>query len=152
MTIRWTALALMIAPLFCGLSLGSGQSAPQGSACRPSELTLSDAEILVYLLPESESVRKGGWDVGWELQTNPNLNQKDFFTFWVYNATRPSSGSVTIAYFAINKHTGDVWDTSVGQIVQSRDLSVIQKILRKGHCIDDSVIKTYGAQKPEGSS
>ena len=50
-------------------------------------------------------------DVGWELQTSPKLNQRDFYTYWVVNSKRPNvEGSVTVGYFSVNKHTAEVWD------------------------------------------
>jgi len=119
------------------------------TSCQPTELNEYDAEILVYLLPTSVMTRANGRKVGWELQSNPELNQKDFFVFYVYDLSAPDSGSPTIGYFAINKHTADVWDMSAERSVESEDLLAVQKILRRGHCVDETVLKTYASKKPE---
>jgi hypothetical protein len=93
----------------------------RATSCRAIELTEHDAEILVYLLPASVT-RNGGGKVDWELQPNPGLNQNYFSVFYVYDLSAPDSGSPTIGYFAINKHTAEVWNMSAEGSIQSEDL------------------------------
>jgi hypothetical protein len=116
--------------------------------CRASELTPSDAEILIYLLPQSAAVRGKGKVVGWELQTNPRLNQKDFYNFYLYDLAAQADGSPTVGYFSVNKHTAEIWDADNAAPVDSRDLREIQKILRKGHCIGDQIVKEFSDRRP----
>jgi hypothetical protein len=92
--------------------------------------------------------RTNGRKVGWELQSNPGLNRKDFFVFYVYDLSAPDYASPTIGYFAINKHTAEVWDMSAEKSVQSEDLLAVQKILRRGHWVDENVLKTYTSRRP----
>jgi hypothetical protein len=125
------------------------ESQSRAASCEPTEFTEYDAERLIYLLPASMTTRNNGRKVGWELQSNPELNEKDFFIFYVYDLSAPDSGSPTIGYFAINKHTAEVWDMSAGRSVQSEDLLAVQKILRRGHCVDESVLKTYSSRRPD---
>lgn len=117
--------------------------------CEPSELTVSDAEILVYLLPDSVATRDRGRKVGWELQTGVQLDQKDFFVFYVYDVTAPQDSSPTIGYFGVNKHTAEVWDMNREEFVQAKDLLAVQGILRKGHCIAEELLKTYSSKRPD---
>jgi hypothetical protein len=121
----------------------------QPAPCQPSELNQYDAEILLYLLPASVTVRGNGKKVGWELQRNPVLNQKDFYVFYLYDLGAPDHGSPTIGYFAVNKHTAEVWHMDMEEFVESEDLLAVQRILRKGHCVDDTVLKTYSPRRPE---
>src|SRR5580700_865019 len=81
-----------------------GELQSSATSCQPTELKEYDAEILVYLLPTSVTTRTNGRKVGWELQSNPGLNQKDFFVFYLYDLSAPDYASPTIGYFAINKH------------------------------------------------
>lgn len=115
-------------------------------------LALHEAEILIYLLPDAQEVRKQGMEVGWELQTGPDFDQKDFFVFWVVNATRPHvHGSRTLGYYAVNRHTADVSDFSieaVNQFVLSKELEGVRRILRKAHHIDDATITKYRSRHP----
>jgi hypothetical protein len=122
------------------------------AGCRASELTQSDAEILIYLLPQSAAVREKGNVVGWDLQTNPRLNQKDFFNFYLYDVNAPDSGSPTVGYFAVNKRTAEIWDANSLVLVDSRDLREIQKILRKGHCVSSETVKEFGDRRPDVTS
>jgi hypothetical protein len=108
-----------------------------------------DAEILMYLAPASVTVRNSGRKVAWELQSNAKLNQRDFYVFYLYDLSAPAESSPTIGYFSINKHTAEVWDMDGLQLVQSDDLLAVEKILRRGHCIDDAVLKSYTSKRPD---
>ncbi|MGH9756305.1 MAG: hypothetical protein ACRD4M_01085 [Candidatus Acidiferrales bacterium] len=119
------------------------------AGCAPTEISASEAEILIYFLPASEAVRAQGYDVGWERQESQKLNQKDFYVFWVYDATRPSNGSVTVGYFSVNKHTGEVWGDSEEQFITSKSILAIQKILRRNHCINEGIIRKYTDRRPD---
>jgi hypothetical protein len=132
-------LAVISVVLVCvGLSV-----ATSGGKAKPEPLLPHEAEILIYLLPEAHKLREEGMDIGWELQTAKELNQADYYTFWVYNAKRVVNGSVTIGYFAINKHTADIWEATSEEPVTSTELEGIQTILRKIHYIDEDTINRY---------
>ena len=147
--IRLQKVLLLIAILVCGLiSLPLGVWSHQESPT-PELLTLTEAEILIYLMPQAQELRRLRMDVGWELQTGPKFNRKDFYTFWVVNAKRPNvEGSVTVGYFDVNKHTGEVWDEGLERFVVSPDLAGVQVILRKAHGIDASSLAKYHLAKP----
>jgi len=107
-------------------------------------LTLAEAKILAYVSPVGDRARRDGLDIAVELQTSAQLNQADYYYFWVYNAKREqSSGSVTIGYFAVNKHTGEVWDTDTKKQISSDLLVGVQKIVRDSHHIDEAKIEKY---------
>lgn len=75
-----------------------------------SEISIVEAEILLYVSPIAERVRANNSDIAMELQTSAKLNQDDYYFFWVYDSVRHSNGSVTVGYYAVNKHTAEVWD------------------------------------------
>lgn len=119
-------------------------------ATSPETIALHEAEILIYLLPEARETRKRGMDIGWELETSPQLNQQDFFVFWVVNAKRKHPhGSVTIGFFSVNRHTADVWSNDLGKFVSTTELSGIQKILRTAHHIDQPTIEKFKNRRPD---
>jgi hypothetical protein len=120
---------------------------PYAETKPPDQLPLHEAEILIYLLPPAVSVRAEGMEVGWELQDAKQYNT-NFYVFWVYNARRENSGSVTIGYFAVNKRTANVWDLGLERFVDSKELAGVQRILRKAHHIDHQTIEKYGGQRP----
>jgi len=133
---RW-ALPLLL--VFCALS---GQAQTAGDT---TTLTASEARILVYVSPVGAKLRASGFDAAMERQTNPQLNQADYYYFWVYNAKRrQSGGSVTIGYYAVNKHTGQVWDTDDKKEISSRLMRGVQAIIRESHRIDQATIEKYG--------
>jgi hypothetical protein len=147
--IKYAFIFLLLTPP----QLSPRQAAPNAntepSSCLSTELNEYDAEILLYMLPASVTSRGNGRKIGWELQDGPKLNQKDFFSFYLYDVSAPANSSPTIGYFAINKHTGEVWDMSRAESVESEDLSAVQKILRRGHCVDEKILKAYASRRPD---
>jgi len=138
-----TSAALLVCSLVFSV-IPKYSSGPAFSAEQAELLGLHEAEILIYLLPDAHEVRKQGMDVGWELQTGSDFNQKDFFVFWVVNAKRPNvNGSVTLGYYAVNRHTADVWVDVVNGFVVSKELEGVQRILRRAHHIDEATIAMY---------
>lgn len=98
-------------------------------------ITLPEAEILIYLMPASQELRKQGFDVGWDISRSQN---PDMFQFFVFNAKRkcPEGCSVTIGNFAVNKHTAEVTSTDTDTVLTSPELSGVQAILRREHHLD----------------
>jgi hypothetical protein len=108
-------------------------------------LTACEAKILVYISPVGEKLRASGLDIAMERQTNRQLNQGDYYYFWVYDAKREqSSSSVTIGYYAVNKHTGQVWDTDEKKQITSSLIRGVQALIRRSHNIDEATIEKYG--------
>ena len=98
----------------------------------PELLSLCEAEILIYLMPVSQELRKQGFDVGWELENTPPGS--DSFHFWVYNAKRKCQGcSVTIGSFAVNKNTAEIENLDLGKLVTNKEIRGVQAILRRAH-------------------
>jgi hypothetical protein len=97
-------------------------------------LALSEAEILIYLMPASRQLRLQGFDVGWDLERS-SIQGADSFRFRVFNAKRkcPERCSVTIGYFAVEKHTAEVDDLDAQRIVTDEEIRGVQAILRKEH-------------------
>jgi|SRR2546430_1061095 len=136
------ALLLMAALFFIN------RSSPARNATGISE---TEAAILVYVSPVGDRLRAGGSDVALEPQTSAQYNQADYFYFWVYEAGRQQAtgavpragGSVTIGYYAVNKRTGDVWDTVEKKQLSGGLLLGVQKIIRQSHHIAEDTIERY---------
>jgi len=134
-------------------ALGVGSSAPSLLSrgpfpAGPEQLAYHDAEILIYLLPVAKETRSRGSDVSWERESSPRLNQSDYFVFWVMNARPNPYGSSTIGYFAVNKHTADIWECGGDEEinkgpVKSPEIEGVQKILREAHHIDQQTVHKY---------
>ncbi len=139
----------VLAPvLLLALAIHS-DSASRLPTFKPESIALHEAEILIYIMPAAQEVRKQGWDIGWELQTSPDLNQKNYFVFWVVNSKRPNvNGSVAIGYYSVNKNTADIWDDNFGSFVKGAELEGVQAILRRAHHIDDATIEQYRSRRP----
>ena len=107
-------------------------------------LSLAEAKILVVASPVGQDLQKENMDIGFELQDSSQLNQADYYYFWVYNSKRANpAGSVTIGYYAVNKHTADLWDIDTRRIISGKLLESIQRIIREAHGIDSAIIKHY---------
>ena len=133
-------LALLL--LGCSLCrVASGQSKADEET---TTLSVAEARILVYVSPVGERQRASGLDIAMEEQSSIQLNQADYYYFWVYNAKRKQSGgSVTIGYYAVNRHTGDVWDTDEKKQLSSNLMSGVQTIVRESHHIDEGTMEKY---------
>ncbi len=134
------------------LILGRTPALPRVAAS-PSDarpLSLEEAEILIYLLPEAHELRRQSMDVSWELENGEKLNQSDFFIFWVTNAKRPHhEGSVTVGHFGINKHNAEIWSLDGNQFVSTPEIEGAQKIIRRANSMDQSVIQQYHSRRPD---
>jgi hypothetical protein len=137
---RFPFLALVMA--VCAIATnGIGSHPRHENSSNAEEVTLTEAEILLYFVPEAKELRSHGLSVGWEQQTGAKLNQADFYIFWVVDNKRPGvHGSVTVGYFAVNKYTGDVWNMDKSDFVSTPEITGIQEIVRKTHSISPSVI------------
>jgi hypothetical protein len=111
-------------------------------------VSATDAKVLLYVSPIAEEVRVEGWDVALELQTSPELNQSDYYYFWAYNSEHKSNGSVTVGYFAINKHTAEVWDIDKHKRLSSKLLQGVQKLIRHDRHITDETVSQYAVSRP----
>jgi hypothetical protein len=120
-----------------------------GAQDHKAVVSLTEAKILIFVSPIAEDVRRKGMDIGVELQTSSQLNQTDYYYFWVYNNERAhSGGSVTIGYYAVSKYTANVWNVDTSQRVSGKLLGDIQTILREEHGIDESTVKRYQSSPP----
>jgi len=134
--------ALLVLPALCAL----GQPVQAGG--NTTTLTATEARVLVYISPVGEKLRASGLDIAMEQQTSPQLNQANYYYFWVYNAKRrQSAGSVTIGYYAVNKHTGQIWDTDEKKEISSKLVRGVQAIIRRSHHIDEATTEKY-ANRP----
>ena len=115
-----------------------------GPSDNVSTLSAVEARILVYISPVGQRQREQGTDIAMEAQSSAQLNQADYYYFWVYDAKRREpSGSVTVGYYAVNRHTADVWDADLREPVSSRVLSGVQAIIRESRHIDRGTIEKY---------
>jgi hypothetical protein len=126
------------------------------ATCRPAPskasqpISLEEAEVLIYLLPQAHELRAQAMDVGWELETGKSYNQDDFYVFWVVNSKRPyAQGSVTVGYFAVNKHSAELWSLDTNQFVSTPEIEGVQKIIRNAHLIDEHIIQQYHSRRPD---
>lgn len=143
MITKTRTLILIFLGLIFGVSHRSGANETQ------KDLSLSEAKILVFASPFAENLRRTGTDIGVELQTSSKLNQADYYYFWVYNAERVhSGGSATVGYYAINKHTADVWNVDTGKRESGKLLGDVQAIMRDAHAIGKSVVQRYQSSPP----
>jgi hypothetical protein len=142
---RWQEVLVLVC-LVAG-SVGIASHALAANRKSPELVTLAEAEILMYLLPHAHENRSNNRDVASQLQTSPQLNQTDFYCFWVTGTNPPAgTGSVTVGYFAVNKHTADIQDYD-DEPVKSPELGGVQEIIRRAHGIDSRTVAKYRDRK-----
>lgn len=139
--VQSSGLALLVLAVLCFVDRSS-------AAQNTTTLTATEAAILIYVSPMGEGLRAHGSDISMEQQTSAQLNQADYYYLWVYEAydakRQESSGSVAIGYYAVNKYTGDVWDTTgEGKQLSGKLLQGAQRIVRESHHIDRATIEKY---------
>jgi hypothetical protein len=123
-----------------------------------STITAVEAGSLINLLPSVKELRTKGMDAKWEQRAIPDMNNIDFYFFWVYNVAAQKKndiGSISVGNYAINKHSGDVkaWSVSPdvfhgddGALVITNELLRLQEELRKKHGIDSGLIQEYRSE------
>jgi len=134
---------------------GIASASAAGNASKSPIITLQEAEQLIDLLPVVKELRAKGMAVKWETQAARTMNDKDYYFFWIFNATaqkRGDIGSISVGDYAVNKYTADVriWQVSDhvfegddGVLVTATDLEGRQKELRRQHNIDSKLIQEY---------
>jgi hypothetical protein len=72
--ISMTKAKFALCSLFAVLSVFAGfkLAAQSTKLVTPEQIAPDEAEILIYLLPQAQELRKQGMDIGWELQTSPD--------------------------------------------------------------------------------
>ena len=135
---------LFVTVLFLAIQLFAQTPALKANRS-PSELSLSDARILVYLTRAAKQVRKTGLDVFMEQSTSEKLNQNDYYVFQMLSTRECEACSLNVGYFAVNKHTADVrdFDADDYHLLTSPEMAGVQHILRDAHNITADVIKQY---------
>ena len=127
----------------------AGWAHAQSSAKNSPLITREEAEILIYVMPDAEAERKAGKDVAWTPEVNKQYDLANFYYFWVVGAgQRKEPGSITVGYFAVNKHTGDMWETVNTEHITGPQLSGVQKIIREHHNITAAVLKEFSGLRP----
>jgi hypothetical protein len=152
---------LICCPLFCtetfafAVGVLSGTAGADGGENLSPTITIDEAKSLMNLLPVVEELRAEGMDVKWDVQAVPTMNNKDYYFFWIYNATAQKErdiGFISVGNYAVNKHTADVraWQVSHdvsfgddGVLVIQNELERLQEELRKKHNITPGSIQEY---------
>src|SRR2546421_305965 len=71
----------------CAFALGSDWESQGREVTGSPAITLEDAQALINLLPAVKELRAKGTVVKWYVQTVATMNSKDYYFFWIYNAT-----------------------------------------------------------------
>jgi hypothetical protein len=120
------------------------QDPPQSSQSA-DQLSISDAQSLLYLLPQARKIRSEGMDVSSDVISAPERKGVDFYDFWVIR------GSAPIGIFSVNRYTGDVWKNgeNPAKIEDDPQIERVQEGLRETHRIDGTVLAKYQVLRPE---
>src|SRR6185437_6392029 len=122
----YSAIFFTATLMFFAMVPQSAMSTTQSALGRTSAISLSEAEILIYVMPDSVAIRDKGRDVILEVTTSAELNQSDYYFFDV-SFTGPTAASRLVGHYAINKRTADVLNSiPTAHIVTSRQLSGVQ--------------------------
>jgi len=133
-------------------------ASPQREPNRLQTITLQEAKELINLLPAAKELRAKGTVVKWDQQEVPDMNNRDYYFFWIYSATAQrlrDTSSISVGNYAVNKQTADVrvWQVSQdvfygndGALVISNDLERLQEALRSKHGIDSRLIGEYRSE------
>ncbi len=130
------------------------QTTDRGPGSSPT-ITLAEAEDLLKLLPVVRELRAKGMVLKWDVQDVPDMNNRDYYFFWIYNVTAQKASNtddISVGDFAVNKHTADVrvWQVSQdvsygddGVLVTSNELERLQNELRITHGIGVAQVNEY---------
>src|SRR5256885_17136197 len=85
------------------LAVGSDSASQRDEANVSPTITVEEAEALLNLLPAIMELRAKGMVVKWDIQTIPTMNRKDYYFFWICNATaqvQRDIGSISVGNYA----------------------------------------------------
>ena len=134
--VRWGSCSMHIFAAALALVLLAGKS----GGSRP--LAVFEAEILIYLTENGDYNRQKGQDIAWTSQPCVDVPNQDFYCFWLVGTPPPpEGGSVTIGPYAVDRHSGEVWDLALKRPDRSVEVSKVQDLMRRGHRIDQELVR-----------
>src|ERR1700722_5609208 len=77
------------------------------NANSPKTITIEEAASLLDVLPVTKDLRAKGMIVKWDAKSVATMNNKDYYFFWVFNATAQKAadiGSISVGNYAVNMH------------------------------------------------
>lgn len=80
---RFLLVSLAVAIWFAS---ASAQGVDRDANLSPA-ITTAEAGDLINLLPAVKELHAKGMDVKWDRRAIPDMNNTDFYFFWVYNVT-----------------------------------------------------------------
>jgi hypothetical protein len=137
------------------MAFAPGRAQADDNANLPQTITTAEAASLLEVLPVTKDLRAKGMVVNWDKQSVATMNNKDYYFFWVFNATAQKASdtsSISVGDYAVNIHTADVrvWRVSHdvfygddGTLVLAKELQQLQDDLREKHGIDSATVQKY---------
>ena len=135
---RWLSVALVF---FAVASTKAEENLPAPRCFRPLEDF--EAKFLVSLVPGVLSDYKRGFTFKWDdtLSNRPGFDRQTYAVFEVRAETDTPSNLVGI--FMVNKYTADVSVYLNDDSLEGPEMSAVQELIRKIHCIDADTIARY---------
>jgi hypothetical protein len=144
--LRWRHLILAL-----GLAAAAVHAGVEGPTnCKATPISADEAEKLVRATPELVDASNEGRTPNFQLYSLPS---DSFYHFEVRSTPpagqEPDADGGLLGYFAVQKATGRVVDTVLGEDVAGPGLDVLQRTLRRKHCIGADLVKKLADKWPQ---
>jgi len=135
MKLRATCVVLVTCLTLLLCSAAARHGTPDVPMLQPWE-----AELIAYLSPAGHRIRESGFDIVVTLEpAGPHRNDHDYWFFWAVSSDKEeNAGSTTVAHFAVNKWSGDLWNAVSVEQISTSEIEGVKRILRKVRGIDES--------------
>lgn len=121
-----------------------------GESGENSSISLEEADIVIYVLPQCVESRNRGIDVQWvSWEPKAGYNTADYYFFEVRAEKATGRGwSGIIGHFGVNKHTADARsiDDPDTPNITGAELSGIQRIIRSARHITPEMVRRRGRE------
>jgi len=132
----WRAGTVSVACIGLLLSIASVAVSAGGKQSAPKALTVCEARLLVYLLPEAHAMREEGFDANPAFERFQSSDSE--YVFMLQAVVENPEGSVLLGYFGVNKFTGEIVERTTDERVGSKEIEGVLKILRWAQSRPDS--------------
>ena len=114
------------------------------------KITISDAIMLLYLVPNARKLQKSGIPINIILQNDRNFDLHDFYYVQVLSPNTCNDGcSNLIGHYAVNRYTGEIWQYVTGVHLSSPLIIGEQKTLQNYYHISQHIIDYWHNIRPK---
>jgi hypothetical protein len=144
MAMKLNTLGLRIHEGLLSMLLAASSAVGAQAACVPKPLSREEARHLLTVIPAIDAAKRlGGRIDATDWSPGSDFRNDIYYFYMVLTNKRQVTllDNGLIGYFAVNKRTAQVVETTSGAPVQSKALETMQTEIRSQHCISPEMVR-----------